>query len=59
VLAMLDEMETATDSGVLGEPGSLVFGSRLGPYEIINRIEGGMGRCASLPAPHGLTIGWP
>lgn len=44
VLAMLDEMETAADSGVFGEPASLVFGSRLGPYEILARIgEGGMG----------------
>lgn len=53
VLAMLDEMETAADSGVLGElaypmdaaaPLSLAPGSRLGPYEILARIgEGGMG----------------
>ena len=44
VLAMLDEMETAADSGVFGEPASLVLRSRLGPYEILARIgEGGMG----------------
>jgi serine/threonine protein kinase len=53
VLAMLGEMETAADSDAFPEPvyskdvaarPSLAPGSRLGPYEILDRIgQGGMG----------------